>query len=431
MSIETAQNSANLIAEALQTDGSSVNNPLILKDGSVTGCEIGSEIKLQWLIGAKLTSFQFSNVIFNNIEFTNVKFDYSIFEKVIFKKCVFKNCSFDESKLIETKNFVSDASQALATTGTTLIGATIDKCSLSFKHGEINLGHAVITTSNIYFTNITDLNLTGASFSNNSVLSYKNHQNNSITSLHFLQFNDSSIKDSNFHKAIFTDANLSNSKILNSKFEQCDFSDIILYDIELGNDVEFLSSNFKDASIDKYSLTCIPEEQLPLSSRVKMKVPDDVAKLRLMYSGIFRVINTLSLLAFIAPYCWFTFKMWSLAKFFPPEGTETITMLGALLRFIASGGESWQAMWSINWPILFIFIVSFIYNAIRFDLLFKTIKLEHEEIVTGLPVKFTLATSQWRNFEYNFIKWGSWGFMGLAILHTIHFMLQHVPVGIG
>ena len=65
-----------------------------------------------------------------------------------------------------------------------------------------------------------------------------------------------------------------------------------------------------------------------------------------------------------------------------------MTLFEALCRYIVRGGENWMSTWHPNWIPFLTFLLVATYNFARMALLWKTKRLETQEVVTNLPVRF-------------------------------------------
>jgi uncharacterized protein YjbI with pentapeptide repeats len=387
---------------------------------------ISGEKWLRWyLVQPKFQNTSFKDCSFDTIRFENGVFDNSSFDNVLFRNCFFINCSFvgvDLNKVI--------FKDRVCINGIVAIGAKFVECDIVCDGSNVNFENSIVIKSKFIYSG------------SNAVFKYMNFDNSEITfkknSAHTekdrFDLRGATIKSCKIidsvvpPSTIFENSDLSNSKIINSTFIKCNFRKAKLFGIELSNDVIVNSTDFTEAEIDRYSLECITKDQIPNSSRVKLKVKDDIATLRLMYSGAYRFINLVLLLLFIAPYFWFTGKLWLVAKFHPAQDSDTISMIGALGRYIVSGGQYWEYEWIINWFPMTLFFIAISYNSSRLILLMKTISLEHQEKVKGLPIKFNIKVQPWQfiykaNLVLFFIN------IMVVILHTYYFFLQKVPTG--
>lgn len=184
-------------------------------------------------------------------------------------------------------------------------------------------------------------------------------------------------------------------------FQDCDFRRTNLEQAALAN-AEFLTVQFyhttrfqspesiAGCTMDRYALACLSREHggLTEGNLMDMNIVDHVAELRLKFSGYWAWIHMTSIIVFFFPYAWFLIQQWSRARFM--EADEMIPLYEALGRFIWNGGKDWKGEWNLDfWAVLRFGVVS-IYQIVRVALLAKTKSLEMEQVVKGLPAKFSL-----------------------------------------
>lgn len=406
---------------------SAKKKPVIFKGETIENCvfEIGGGQMQGVLHDADFRDTVIKSCIFKNITFANSNFDGASFEYVKFQSCIFDNCNFSRTEIIKS------SLSAQIKRKINLSNTTIHDGKILFQNSDINISQSTIYNSHIVLNNPGTIDFSNTYIKDKSTLEIRYNKRDPVDSnFACSKIINSYIIESKFKYSLFDNSDLTDTEIIDCSFERCSFQDSILNGVELSNDVTFKSTNFKGALIDKYSLECITLEQIPNSSRVRMNCKDDVAELRLMYSGVYGLTNLIFLLVFIFPYCWFVLKMWGHAKFLLPSNTESITLIGALGRFIVSGGTSWQTTWEVSFLSCSLFLVAFLYNSSRFALLVKTISLEHRQKVRNLPVRFTLKTEKWNNIYWFNKKAFVFNILAVAI-HTFLFFLQKVPTGVG
>lgn len=317
----------------------------------------------------------FTEINFESSNFKNAVFNKADFSKAVLKNAVIKsgeNCIYNEAKLEKTKFF-----------------GTISKCKFNNAVG-----------NQVEFSLSTTDETNNSEFLN-ACLPY------------------SAFKSGKFSNATFTNTNLSNSHFYSTYFSSCKFNGTDLHEITIEKEAEFKFPDFSGALIDRYTLECIPEEKIQKHSRVKMIIDDDIMLLRQQYGGFYRIFNWILIILFLVPYAKFTFFCWLKANYIP-KSKDTIPFFEAIFRYVISGGKTWKEMQPEAIPII-IFLITFLYNIIRVLILKKTIDLEHEREIRGLPVKFSLKNTlienawsrKWAGFIYtgrfNYIfSWEFW-----------------------
>lgn len=365
--------------------------------------------------------------VFTGIQFKDCQFNKAVLERVTFNGCgirggffigaEFKETSFKgNSKLIEKE---VDFSGATIVESEFIIEVSSDR-RIRFERATINNSDIKISKGHVDFTEAKIVK-------QSTIVVGPDPESTSPSIFADATISKSTLKGSKYINADFENVDFTDSEFSDCTFEKCNFKGATLTGLDVNNDVSFTSPNFLGAKVDRYTLECIPFEQIPNSYRVKMICHDDVAKLRLMYSGVFGVVNFIALVLFVAPYFWFMWKMWAVATFHPLAPNETISMGGALLRYIVNGGKEWMVGYNPAWGPLLLFIMLLLYNVSRFALLLKTISLEHKEKITKQPVPFTLDRFWFWLYKGNIVLFVF--SILFAALHTWHFLSQRVPIG--
>jgi uncharacterized protein YjbI with pentapeptide repeats len=237
-------------------------------------------------------------------------------------------------------------------------------------------------------------------------------------------------------------------------FSNASFSNVDLTLFKFNTETRFRSCQFDGVTMSRFQLSCmnnyggLSPSQRSQSSQIKIIC--DVAELRMNFGGWLNTVHLMSLIAFLLPYAWFIVVKWISNTRWHGEATvdqeQKEELFWQFLKFIWHGKPStvWAALPSISF---YFFLVFLIYNAIRATLLWKTMKLEHEEHVLGVPANFSLvgkskpnpdggrirqirdslAKHQW-NFLFQIYRWGFYVSVLCAIGHTLCFLFTRVPV---
>lgn len=202
-------------------------------------------------------------------------------------------------------------------------------------------------------------------------------------------FNNSSIIGADFEGATFLEADLSDCTFGRSKFKNAD-----LTEVKVNSRTRFDSINdCEKCKVDKGTLNSLAKNDgniggLHSSELKKMVIADDFGKLKLSFSGFWKSLHIISLSFFAFPYAFFLFKLWSISYglnlFDPTPTTETIGEL--FWEYVYSAG----ALDGRYSHLSLIALALVFYNCCRVVLLWKTITLEHQENVSGLPSDFRL-----------------------------------------
>ncbi len=157
-----------------------------------------------------------------------------------------------------------------------------------------------------------------------------------------------------------------------------------------------------------------------------MSIKDDVARLRQQFGGMWSWMHAAAVVCFIAPYVWFLAVQSIRAEF--TQDDNSITLLTAVLRYIWNGGRDWQTGWDVDYIAISLFASFAVYNAARLALLWKTKTLEMQQIVSGLPVMFSLRDHTRWLYCYDICNGGFWFSVAIAIANSLRFMMMRVPV---
>lgn len=212
--------------------------------------------------------------------------------------------------------------------------------------------------------------------------------------------------------------------------DTANFSNANLTDADFSGSSAAVGTNFQSATvtncrIERHTLESMHDYgRLTPGQRMDMEIVDGVATLRASYSGFLQWIHAAALTAFVFPYAYFVLSRWTLARFSNEDGD--ITLLRALARYVWTGGSDWQTGQAFAPAAFTVFVLSLIYNLLRFVMLWKTKTLELRQTASGLPVRFRLAGA-WNVF-YQAAKWGLWGNLLLVGYHTYYFLGQRIPV---
>ncbi|WP_063339970.1 MULTISPECIES: pentapeptide repeat-containing protein [unclassified Marinomonas] len=275
---------------------------------------------------------------------------------------------------------------------------------------------------NLYHTDIRGSNFTGADLSN-SDLSKSFADKNTI-------FNGASLKNSKLKGSQFGGAKLENVNLNGADLSGTNLSVSSLTDSDLKNIKVNTRTSF---NISEEAHNCIIERQvlnklrnidgnnggLDKATLAQMTIIDDFVELKKSFSGFWHTVHVTSMAFFLFPYAFFLLKIWSLSNnflLFEPLQDMSTTIGGKLWEYIYSAGnlDGKVSPWSL------ITIPLILYNCLRLIILWKTVSLEHQEKVTGLPVSFTMNL-KWK-FIYYAVSWGGIVNVLLVAMHTYSFL---------
>lgn len=294
--------------------------------------------------------------------------------------------------------------------------------------GATDFNETTFSGCNFDGTNLTGASLQGAQFIANGDRGTRLHS----SALEDADFTDArlicEISSITFNNCTFDAADFRLSKLRRVDFRACTFDFANLSGVNVNDTVRFHNvESILRATIDRYTLASLGDNSgLTVANLMDVAIIDDVAKLRREFGGIWAIAHAAGVVVFVYPYAKFLFLQSLIARFNPPDG-ESVTLLSAMARFIVSGGQNWKAGWIINAGSLLAFMVYFAYNVARGALLWKTKRLETRQEVSGLPVRFSLSDSPWR--QCYLVANGLFWFALVAVgYNTWHFLMQRVSI---
>lgn len=253
-------------------------------------------------------------------------------------------------------------------------------------------------------------------------------------------------------------ANLNNVLLPGAQFDGALLQGASLRGVRPDHHTRFTDARVADCIIDKASLEALSDDYggLQRCHRMVMRIVDPVADLRTSFSGFWAWFHLAALIAFVAPYALFiaretllqrafdhdqiaalqdiltNVRTWAEARsdssmagmadavqqLLTPVGDET-SLLAGLGQFIWTGGDFEGGLSPVA---LLTFVLLLIYNSSRGYLLWRTKSLEHQEEVSGLPVRFEPDN------KTRFVQWlaryGAWVNLGLVVVHSIVFLVS-------
>lgn len=297
-----------------------------------------------------------------------------------------------------------------------------------------------VSFSNLKLTNIIfkGCTLTSADFSQcklNHVsfsASTVNHANFTHTEATKCDFKNCDLRRANFATAELSQCDFSGSVLTSANFDQASISDSDFRNVAVDSKTTFKDlKNVSGMKLDRYTLASLGEGRGSLTegNLMKMQIVDDVAILRSQFGGLWAWAHLLAIVIFVFPYAWFLVRQWSIAVATPPApDANSMSLLQALLRFIVTGGGDWKHTWTPAVLPLVTFAFFFAYNMARLALLWKTKQLETQQMITGVPVEFSLQTAKPWNCLYQFARLFFIVAMLAAAINTFHFMMKQIPI---
>lgn len=367
--------------------------------------------------------------------------------------------------------------RAASLKGVVLENANLSRCdctSANFTEADLRIAmlrNTVFLSANLSRCDLTNANIDGTSFErcnlSNARLSevgYWRDQEHDDRARppNFTRaiLNHATLRKLDLRGAMFIHANLDNASLSDVVLSEChcsgtswgqawlsrvslrsavligaNFTDATVRDCTLHEITVDQATNLRDVktiegtSVDRFTLeTMIGQDVMKPGQRMVMDVYDDVAKLRLLFSGFYRWAHLGALALFVLPYAWFLAVNHWRAQLTPAGEGQTEILLLALVRYILSGKSTAGPLWEVNILPFGLFLLAFFFNAIRLHLLWKTNELEHKEQVTTIPQKWSLRDNRYWNFAFRSAKLFLRLFILIAIVRFALFLWEPVPV---
>jgi uncharacterized protein YjbI with pentapeptide repeats len=271
------------------------------------------------------------------------------------------------------------------------------------------------------------------------------------------------LKDAKLQGASLVGATLAGADLGGAILEEADITGCDLVGVRLDSTTVLRRARVAGARVDRHTLESLKDYGgLTPGDRMQMKILDGVSLLRSHYSGFWQWIHLFALLLFVYPYAWFVFSEYAIAQsgardleekvrlaagataiqweqslrdnpllrhgmkkesmvppVFPRERLE-VPVWTAIGRFIWNGGKGWERGWSLDAVSFGIFVFSFLYNLLRFVMVFKTAELQLHQEATGLPVPVS-ALGIWGRLVH-IMEVGFCINVVLVLVHTYHFL---------
>lgn len=412
-----------------------------LADVNLDGAVLkGAKLSAASLKGTTLRFVEAAGVNFSELrEFADCDFSNSILADTDFSKLSLVSCRFEKANLSRARLMESNLTgvilfecklQEAKLVDANLQKANLEKCDLTnanlagAKGAGVNFEHAMMRGVKASGCNLVDSYWTGASLDSaiciNAVVSRGLMNGIKATNANFV---DASLDD-----CIFDSANLGHAMLHRASIRGCKFN----------SKTNLEGADVRDCAVDRHSLDGLRDYGgLTAADLAEMDIRDDVALLRSRYSGFWQWFHLAALGLFIAPYVWFLVSEYSTSTFSENFEGRWMRLWEALLRFVYFGGIDWaRTDWAWPHPSLYIFVFAFIYNLLRFALLYKTKQLELIELATGVSTKFSLRqrTSDTSNgvslwgLLHQLATWGFYVNIVLVLINCLHFLSRKIPI---
>jgi len=243
-----------------------------------------------------------------------------------------------------------------------------------------------------------------------------------------------------FNGAELRGTNLNHSDLRGAQFRSADLTSAHLCNVRANTltNLESLSSCL-NCTVDRYFLNSLGPKQggLTIGNQSDLIITDDVIRLRSEFGGFIGLVHLVSLATFVVPYLWFVGSKYAISNFVQSEhGSKTMPLLEATLRFISTGGDAWSTSWGPNLTSLTCFFLVLFFNVVRGLLLWKTLSIERQEVITGIPARFSLDEYA-LSWKWIRVRWGTilgtmefffWLMLLSVIVNTIIFLQTPVSI---
>ena len=232
---------------------------------------------------------------------------------------------------------------------------------------------------------------------------------------------------SSFSHTRLEGASLSCSDLRGCRFESALMSDAILDGAVLDSGTRFDNSILDGATIHRNAIACLEENDtggLTVGMLTRMNIIDDLLVLKMVYSGFWFWVHMVAFVMFLAPYIFFSLRLALLSEI-EPSNSGSLRVWEAILRYIWSGGNEWRDGWHAEPVMITCFLISLLYNVLRFLLVWKTKELELKEKASGLLVDFRLEG--WWKVAHTGGRFGFFLNVVVVAIHTFHFLNRTVP----
>ena len=242
----------------------------------------------------------------------------------------------------------------------------------------------------------------------------------------------------------FKDTTLIDTKYKNCSIKECDFTGSNLKGVKFERSsivgTNFLESHFStktkfndcdeisDLLIDSSTLNNLNDDigGLSQSQLSQMEIENHFVVLSSSFSGFKKIIHWIALILFFLPYLYFLIRCWlismnstvfTIPKYWSGVEINSSTTIGGLMiEYILSYGQ-------MNGEIskfLLIPIFMLLFNVARGCIVLKTMNLELQQKITGLPVSFRFKKWVW--WKFLIVKYGTYLYGGVSLVHFILFL---------
>lgn len=251
-----------------------------------------------------------------------------------------------------------------------------------------------------------------------------------------------------------------------TKFIKVQFAHTNIANIFVTPETEFQACSFNAFTLAKIQLATMRDSGITKGQMRDITVLDDIADLKMKFSGLLGVSHWVSAFAFAAPYLWFVCVKWAsnsqwdtATRSFKEAGGEKRELLYQLAKYIWEGKEIaclhfLRLSWLAN--TFFWFCIFACYTTARILLVWKTMKLEHQEKVLQSPVDFSLIEKRTKVQEncfmalafsiascnktltmvlrkrwylvFQLVSWGFYAALLSTLFHSIGFLMTKVPL---
>ena len=338
--------------------------------------------------GADLASTSFKqcrlrDVVFDKAELNLAKFEDSRLEECSFRASRMRAVYFHQSTI--EGSFFDEGKGSPRFKETTLLKTDFKSCQFEtslFEHSSIS---AVFLDANLAHSRFKDTELAGSSFSG--------------ANLSGASFERSDLSNSDFRNAVANTA---------TAFERIESTE--------------------GMKIDKFTLNCLEANAGGLSTGQlsNAEISDDFASLRAQFSGVWSLGHWTAIFLFLFPYVALILGKWIRVQIAGQTGNTT-TLLMVVVGRLLHGHDRWETLSPPDLLATGSSVLFLGYNAVRLALLWKTKKLQTDEEVYGIPVRFHFGDHPWWHCWYRLTRFMFWIGVLSAAVSTGYFLSMQVP----
>lgn len=229
-------------------------------------------------------------------------------------------------------------------------------------------------------------------------------------------FSGADLRGASFHLAKLQGASFANADLAGTDFSGANVDGTDFRGCHFSPSTDPGVASSEGAHIDRYTLeawsdTGSSTHWKRVSTRLALDINDDVATLRASFSGFWAWVHLVAMTAFVVPHIAFVVRHWFSSEPSDPGVGSWTPMWNALWNQVRSGGRGITDAAATDVWAIWLFRYLLTYNVCRATLLTKTMKLELDERIKGLPAKFSLKHPSLVRVPWSWLHWiVKWGF---------------------